>query len=60
MKNFKRWLADEKGQGTVEYLLVIGVIVVAVVGAGYLFKDPIAKFIEQVATNVMKTLGSGG
>jgi Flp pilus assembly pilin Flp len=57
MKNFKRWVADEKGQGTVEYLLVIGVIVVAVIAIGYKFGDQIQTVIDSVMTAVKGSFG---
>ena len=46
--NFKKWLNDESGQGTVEYVLVV----VGVVALALLFRG---KLIE-IATSLMDSL----
>lgn len=43
-KHFK----NEKGQGTVEYLLIIGVMVVAI----FALKDPISRGLKTLTDNV--------
>lgn len=52
MRNVARsmWkqLKDESGQGMVEYILIIGLIVLFIIAALILFKDTILGFIEKV------------
>lgn len=52
MRNVARklWkqLKDESGQGMVEYILIIGLIVLFIIAALILFKDAIEGFITKV------------
>ena len=36
---FKRFLKEEKAQGTTEYMLVLGLVVGVVIAVGVVFKD---------------------
>jgi Flp pilus assembly pilin Flp len=48
MKAIKRMLRDESGQGTMEYILIVGLIVIFLVTALYIFRDELKAFIEKV------------
>jgi Flp pilus assembly pilin Flp len=39
----KELLKDEEGQSTVEYMLLISVIVIAIVAAAYVFIEPFSR-----------------
>jgi Flp pilus assembly pilin Flp len=46
----RRFLTDESGQGMVEYILIIGLVVLFIIVAMVLFKDSVVEFIEKVKT----------
>jgi Flp pilus assembly pilin Flp len=51
MNPFKRWrafLADDSGQGMVEYILIIGLIVLFIVVTLIAFRKEVSAFIERV------------
>lgn len=56
MEKLRKCFSDQRGQGTVEYLLIIGVIVVAVVFAATKFDVEIGNFINDVAKKVRDLL----
>ncbi len=51
-------LKNERGAGTVEYALVIAVIVLIVVGAGTFMRDPLIDFFEGVVDKVTDWMDS--
>jgi Flp pilus assembly pilin Flp len=51
-----QFLREEDGQTTVEYLLIIAVIVVTINVLGKGMKDNIAKTVDQVFQNVNTTI----
>jgi len=53
----KLW-EDESGQGATEYMLVIAVIVLAILGAAYLFVEPFEQGVKKLGENI-KALLSG-
>ncbi len=52
-------LKDEEGQSTVEYMLLISVIVIAIVAAAYVFIDPFKQGVQDLANDVKKILSDG-
>ena len=52
-------LRDEEGQSTVEYMLLISVIVIAIVAAAYVFIDPFKQGVQDLANDVKKILSDG-
>ena len=52
-------LRDEEGQSTVEYMLLISVIVIAIVAAAYVFIEPFKKGVQDLANDVKKILSDG-
>ena len=54
-----RFVREEEGQSTVEYMLLISVIVIAIVAAAYVFVDPFKKGVEDLAKDVSKILATG-
>lgn len=50
---------DEGGQSTVEYLLLISVIVIAVVAAAYVFVPTFQSGVTSLAQDVQSMLDSG-
>ncbi len=52
-------IRDEEGQSTVEYMLLISVIVIAIVAAAYVFIEPFQKGVEDLANDVRKILSTG-
>ena len=52
-------IRDEEGQSTVEYMLLISVIVIAIVAAAYVFIDPFKQGVQDLANDVKKILSDG-
>ena len=55
----KELLSDEEGQSTVEYMLLISVIVIAIVAAAYVFIDPFKAGVQNLAEDIKKILSDG-
>ena len=55
----KSLLKDEEGQSTVEYMLLISVIVIAIVAAAYVFIEPFKQGVLDLANDVKKILSDG-
>ncbi len=53
------FIQEEEGQSTVEYMLLISVIVIAIVAAGYAFVPKMQAGVEDLAGDVSKILGDG-
>lgn len=52
-------ITEEDGQSTVEYMLLISVIVIAIVAAAYVFVPTFQKGVEDLANDVRKILSTG-
>jgi Flp pilus assembly pilin Flp len=50
---------DEDGQSTVEYMLLISVIVIAIVAAAYVFVEPFKQGVQDLANDVKRILSDG-
>ena len=50
---------SRSGQSTVEYMMLISVVVIAIVAAAYVFLDPFKKGVETLGDDVSKTLATG-
>ncbi|MDP2311548.1 MAG: hypothetical protein Q8P41_01480 [Pseudomonadota bacterium] len=50
---------DEEGQSTVEYMLLISVIVIAMVAAAYAFIPTFKEGVEDLAKDIKKILSDG-
>lgn len=48
IKMVLRYLRDDSGQGMVEYILIIGLVVLFIVVALVAFKDEVIAFIDKV------------
>jgi len=55
----KELLKDEEGQSTVEYMLLISVIVIAIVAAAYVFIEPLRDGVADLGKDVKKILSDG-
>ena len=55
----KSFLSDEEGQSTVEYMLLISVIVIAIVAAAYVFIEPFRDGVLDLAKDIKKILSDG-
>ena len=55
----KELLRDEEGQSTVEYMLLISVIVIAIVAAAYVFIEPFKEGVLDLAKDIKKILSDG-
>jgi len=55
----KELLKDEGGQSTVEYMLLISVIVIAMVAAAYVFVPVFKQGVEDLAGDVKMILSDG-
>ena len=55
----KELLKDEEGQSTVEYMLLISVIVIAIVAAAYVFIEPFKAGVQDLGNDVKKILSDG-
>ena len=52
-------LKDEEGQSTVEYMLLISVIVIAIVAAAYVFIEPFKQGVLDLGKDIKKILSDG-
>ena len=52
-------IRDEEGQSTVEYMLLISVIVIAIVAAAYVFIEPFKQGVLDLAKDIKKILSDG-
>ena len=52
-------LVEEEGQSTVEYMLLISVIVIAIVAAAYVFIQPFKDGVLNLANDVKRILSDG-
>lgn len=59
MKFLKDLLREEEGQSTVEYMLLISVIVIAIVAAAYVFIEPFKQGVQDLGNDVKKILSDG-
>ena len=60
MKNLlQQFIQEEEGQSTVEYMLLISVVVIAIVAAAYVFLDPFKAGVENLAEDIEDCLASG-
>jgi Flp pilus assembly pilin Flp len=50
---------DERGQSTVEYMLLISVIVIAIVAAAYVFVPEFEAGVKDLGKDVKKILSTG-
>ena len=55
----KQLLREEEGQSTVEYMLLISVIVIAIVAAAYVFIEPFKQGVLDLGKDVKKILSDG-
>ena len=55
----KELLRDEAGQSTVEYMLLISVIVIAIVAAAYVFIEPFKQGVLDLGKDVKKLWSDG-
>jgi uncharacterized protein (UPF0333 family) len=56
---FQMKLKSRSGQSTVEYMLLISVVVIAIVAAAYVFLDPFKSGVEELGNEVSTTLSTG-
>ncbi len=49
-KSVGKYLGDESGQGMVEYILIIGLVVLFIIVVLVIFKDAVVEFIGKVTT----------
>lgn len=59
MRALTQFVREESGQATVEYMLLISVIVIAIVAAAYVFIKPFQQGVEKLAADVSSILDSG-
>ncbi len=59
MNTLKRLWSDESGQGATEYMLIIGVIVLAILLAAYSFVPVFEEGVKSLADRVKNVLGMG-
>jgi Flp pilus assembly pilin Flp len=59
MNGLVRFVREEEGQATVEYMLLISVIVIAIVAAAYVFIKPFQQGVQKLAEDVSSILDSG-
>jgi Flp pilus assembly pilin Flp len=52
-------IRNEEGQSTVEYMLLISVIVIAIVAAAYVFIEPFKQGVQDLANDVKRILSDG-
>jgi len=59
METLKRFFGDEAGQTATEYMLIVSVVVIAVVAAGYEFVPTFQEGVQALATDVSTILDGG-
>ena len=59
MNLIRSLLRDEEGQSTVEYMLLISVIVIAIVAAAYVFIEPFKQGVLDLGKDIKKILSDG-
>jgi Flp pilus assembly pilin Flp len=59
MTAITRFIREEEGQATVEYMLLISVIVIAIVAAAYVFIKPFQQGVTKLAEDVSSILDTG-
>lgn len=60
MKKMMKWLRkSQKGQTATEYMLIIGVIVVTLIGVTYSFKDKFQEAVNKVGDTVIRCVTEG-
>jgi len=52
-------ILEEEGQSTVEYMLLISVIVIAIVAAAYVFIEPFKQGVLDLGKDIKKILSDG-
>lgn len=52
LKTIKRFLTEEEGQGTTEYILIVALIAIALIGTFVAFRDKIFNFIKTLGSDV--------
>ena len=55
----QRFFKEEEGQSTVEYMLLISVVVIAIVAAAYVFLEPFQGGVSELGEDVKGGLNSG-
>ncbi|MEC7240688.1 MAG: hypothetical protein VXW32_05585 [Myxococcota bacterium] len=55
----QRFFKEEEGQSTVEYMLLISVVVIAIVAAAYVFLEPFQSGVSELGEDVKGGLNSG-
>lgn len=58
-KHLLDFVSNEEGQGATEYMLLISVVVIAVVGAAYAFIPSFQQGVNQLANDVNTILDIG-
>jgi pilus assembly protein Flp/PilA len=59
MELLRRLWKEEDGQGATEYMLIIGVIVIAVIAAAYVFIEPFQDGVEALGDRIKAALSGG-
>ncbi len=59
MNALTQFFAEEEGQSTVEYMLLISVIVIAIVAAAYIFIPTFEEGVKALAEDVKSILDTG-
>ena len=60
MRKLGKWIRSERGQNTVEYLLILAVVVGVVLVVGKMFKSQIGGIFNQVMTMISGAATSVG
>ena len=58
LNDAKAYIKNKKGQGTVEYLLMLGVIVGVALAAGFAFKTFMPDLFEKIKAKIFGGVGS--
>jgi Flp pilus assembly pilin Flp len=59
MNAITRFVREETGQSTVEYMLLISVIVIAIVAAAYVFVPTFQQGVQALANDIKSILDTG-
>ncbi|MFH1463810.1 MAG: Flp family type IVb pilin [Pseudomonadota bacterium] len=59
MNAITRFVREETGQSTVEYMLLISVIVIAIVAAAYVFVPTFQAGVQALANDIKSILDTG-
>jgi pilus assembly protein Flp/PilA len=57
---WNKFMADESGQGLVEYILIIALVAIGIMGAMFIFRGQLETMFETITTRLRDAPGDAG